>query len=250
MRSDAVIFSKKVLPLSDLVVLNMRGVFDNYAQLEYEDWKECVEEIIEEVQQYEKLCTLLVQLYGDLMTSLKQSQDEASKNIVGIDELNIELNAMMSKLKIEIEEQELMAKEHGRAAENISTWANVLAIPTLGISKLATYNVVERNHQAARNASAEAKQGMEKQSDAIKDFEIAKQACFLTKGVLIPCIEEFLGGLSACATFFADTRAELELMGKGGDSAVSKRHYKLMSSKAKKIITDCKCWVAAIPEVS
>ena len=248
LRSDAVIFTTKVLPLSDLFVTHMKDIFDNYAVLTYNNWKEQLGDFIGEVEFYEKLCTLMIQLYGDLMTSLKQRQNEAKVNVLGIQKLNKELSEKLEQLKQEIEAKEHYSELHRRKAEKVTFWGNVLAIPTLGISKLATVNKVERNQEKARKAKDDVKEGLKKKVNALRELEITKQAGWITKEELIPHIEDFLEGLVSCATFFANTRAELELV-EGYTDVKLRRHYILMKSKAKQIIADCKGWVAAIPQV-
>ena len=74
-RRDAVVYCAKVLPLANMVITHISEYFDNYLALEFEDWVESLGEIIEEVEGYQRACTLLLQMHENLMTSLKQRQD-------------------------------------------------------------------------------------------------------------------------------------------------------------------------------
>jgi hypothetical protein len=76
-RQDAEIYSTTVLPLANTVVNNISAYFDNYISLEFEDWAESLEDIIEEVEEYELACEALQHLHKGLMITLKQRQDQA-----------------------------------------------------------------------------------------------------------------------------------------------------------------------------
>ena len=92
-RRDATVYVTMVLPLANSVVINISAYFDNYLSLTYEDWVESLEDIIEEVEGYEKACILLTQMHESLMTSLKKREDEAQLSIVEMERLSSQLRS-------------------------------------------------------------------------------------------------------------------------------------------------------------
>jgi hypothetical protein len=243
-RQDAVIYSDKVLPVANMVVTNMSAYFDNYLALSYEDWEEDLDEIIQEVEGYENACIFLTQMHEALMTSLKKQQDMANVSIV-------EMKNLSDQLKKNYIALNKKAAEQHKEAETWSFWGDLLAVPTLGISKLVT-------DSAATSAQNESVKTMAEAVAASTNAEINTLAAIKTQEVLIPAVKDFLEGLSVCQRFFAETKAGLTKMSTKANEASAKkeaglkmkRHFKLMKANAADINSVCMEFIGSIGEVS
>ena len=243
-RRDATVYVTMVLPLANSVVINISAYFDNYLSLTYEDWVESLEDIIEEVEGYEKACILLTQMHESLMTSLKKREDEAQLSIVEMERLSSQLRSNVGLLHA-------AAARHAESADTWEMWGDGLMIATLGLSSLFTQGAVEsRRAEANRNTAMAVAESA--------NADIARQAACLTGQVLIPAVKNFLEGLSVCQAFFAETRANLIKMNSRAKIAVDKkdsssnikRQFNIMKSNAEKIDAACKVFFGCIGEVS
>jgi len=242
-RQDADIYCKKVLPLANMVVLNISQYFDNYLALDFEDWQDNLDDIIEEVEEYEKACEVLSHLHKSLMTTLKKRSDEAKVSIVEMKELSEKLRKRVNELKD-------TAREKEDTADTWDMWGAILALPTFGLITAIAANQVSDYHSEAKKCLAQA---VANQANA----EINTKAALLTQEVLIPSVEAFLEGLSVCQAFFAISKGELIKMrnqgttatGKRDTPAKMKRHFTIMKKNGEKVDAACKAFISCIGEV-
>lgn len=241
-RRDALVYCAKVLPLANMVVTNISEYFDNYLALEWEEWVASIGDIIEEVEGYERACALLLQMHENIMTSLKQRQDEAAVSIVELERLSAELRGRIRELEAE-------ATASDETARFWSAWGRLLALPTLGLSSFICENGAEGHRANANRCLSTAVAETRKK-------EIATRAALITNDVLLPAIKEFLEGLSVCQAFFAETRGELvkmqgqaELAADKTDTSRTVRHFRLMKKNAGDIAANCKAFWSCIAEV-
>lgn len=243
-RQDAVIYSTKVLPVANMVVTNISAYFDNYLSLDFDDWQESLEDIIEEVEGYENACILLSQMHESLMTSLKKRQDEANVSIQQMEQLTLELKKKVIELDVK-------AREQQDSAQSWAFWGELLAVPTLGLSKVVT-------DKAVTSRRAEAIKTMTVAVAERTNADIATRAALNTQNVLIPAVKDFLAGLSVCQSFFAVTKASLSKMNSQANAAADKkdtggkmkRHFKIMKTNAADINGVCNSFIGSIGEVS
>jgi hypothetical protein len=130
-RRDATVYVSKVLPFASTVVLNLSSYFDTYLALDYEDWQECVDDIIQDLEKYENACQLLIQMHESLMTSLKRRQDEAIVSIASMERLSSQLEEKVSELKDQ-------ASDKQREANTWRIVGTALAPLTAGVSAALT----------------------------------------------------------------------------------------------------------------
>jgi hypothetical protein len=239
-RQDAAVYCSKVLPMVAGVVTNLSQYFDNYLSLEFEDWQECLEDIIKEVEHYEVACDILSLLHRKLMTSLKRRKDEAEVFMA-------ELENVSAELKQKVSELEEAARQKEEAANTWSLWGHILAAFTLGISEAVTVPV-------ALGLKAEARQELATAVALQANVDIEAEAAGLTKRELIPAVSQFLEGLSVWQTFFAVTKVELEKMRRNGNSVLDggkqKRFFLIMKNNGRKIDVACQRLLGCIGEVS
>merc|ERR1711892_384211 len=128
-RKNGIVYADKVLPLTEEVVRSI-GVYMNYfTDLDFEEWSECLEDIIDELTKTQGCCLILKQMHNTIIDDLKKNQDKAT---VGIEMMNkmTELNKETSEeLRKEIK-QELIEADRLKRNELL------FDIGTLGITKL------------------------------------------------------------------------------------------------------------------
>jgi hypothetical protein len=242
-RCDAAVYVRKVLPFAITVVLNLSSYFDTYQALEFEDWQECIDDIIKNLERDENACQLLIQMHESLMTSLKQRQDEATVSIAKIEELTRQLEGKVAELQRQ-------ARDKERKASNWNLFGSILAPFTFGASLAVGAVLASELEDEARSALA---QMVSEQENA----RVATKAALMTKNVLIPVVGQFLDGLSVCQAFFAQTRFRLMKMSNSAQTAVDKQeagnnikmYYMMMKKNAVEINASCDHFVGALGEV-
>ena len=243
-RQDADIYCKKVLPLSNMVVLNISQYFDNYLSLSFEEWQENLEDIIKEVEEYENACEVLSHLHKSLMTKLKQHQDAAQVTTE-------EMMNLSEILKKRVKEVEQTVQEKYDSADSWSFWGKVLALPTLGI-----FTAIASSQANGKVAEAEINLAMAVADEANAEIQI--KAALLTQEILIPSVEKFLDGLSACQAYFAITKGELIKMKSQSTSAAGtkempakmKRYFNIMKKNGRTVDSACQAFIGSIGQVS
>ncbi len=242
-RTDADIYCKKILPLVIEVVLNISQFFENYLVLDFEDWHENLNDIIEDVEKYENACEVLSHLHKSMMTNLKKHKDEAMVSTDKMQQLSEKLRKLEKELKTSAS-----AKEDSANLWNI--WVAILAIPTLGI-----FTAIASDQ--ASECRSEAKQDLAQAVANQVNAEINTKAAWLTQEVLIPSVEAFLEGLNVCQAFFAVSKGELIKMRNNGTTADGKRenpskmkrHFSIMKKNGVNVEIACKAFISSIGEV-
>jgi len=224
-RQNGIVYVNKVLPMTEEVIRAIGFFADYFTDLEFDDWSDCLEDIIGDVEKAIVVCDILKQYHNSIIKDLMKNQDKANVSIT-------ELNKM--KARYREEEQELMAQAqaHRIEAENSRNYSVWGAIFFLGISAIVS---------TAQAATAESK-AKEEHLSAIgksENADIAFEAVSLVQGSLIPAINNFIGGLEVCAVFLSDTKERLEKMKLAGDKGAKKPYYIMMRNRAKELNTTC-----------
>jgi hypothetical protein len=266
-RDDATVYVREVLPVARKVVNNIISYFENYLALNYEEWEECVEEIVDDLASFEKSCEILIQMHETLMTSLKKREDEANIAVVAMEQLTEQHQEKVDKLEKQAADKLGNAKvvkvmETVAVAATLTSCAGVVLAPvTMGTSLLVSEVVAGAVTVAAAKVQKELEVGAKSSlAQAVSEKEnalVAANAAELTRGELIPVLKEFMEGLSVCQRFFAKAHAQLELMHEDAKKAVNKqkmneklnRHYKMMRRKAEQINTNCNNFIGSLGEV-
>merc|ERR1712210_61283 len=199
-RQNGIVYITKVLPMTEEVIRAIGFFADYFTDLEFDDWSDCLE---------------------DLM----KNQDKAEVSVT-------ELTKMKERYRVQ--EQELMdqAKAHKIEAakeRDYSVWG---AIFSFGISAAVSNN---RADEADAKAKHEHLEAIGKKENA----DIAFEAVSLVKGYLIPAVSNFIGGLEVCATFLSDTKERLMKMKQAGDKGPRKPFYIMMRNRAKELNSTC-----------
>lgn len=220
------VYVKAVLPLSTHVVRSIQEFFEYYSGLTLEEWKENLDDILDEVQGYKQCCTEIVSMHEQIMTPLKVRQDEAK--------------VLVSELKNLTAEFERRQKELEESASTKRAWAIGLAfIP--GVNAIATPLL-------GMSAESDMAEAVAKQQEC----RINEATIVVVSKTMIPAISAFIDGLNAAAGFFSVVENEIATFQSKGEAAklnAKKLHYTMMKKKAQEVETSCRAFYAMLPGV-
>ena len=220
-RDDAIAYLKGVMPLNETCILKLQEFFEYYECLEFEEWEDSVEDLLEEVGAYKESCDVLVKIHEKMMTTLKEREDKAEmlcKKFITLDE---EYEKEVASLKSSADD-----KKGWAYALFLVPGVNVIATPLL----LASAN--------SDLADAVAKKGQQ---------SIVYAASKAVSETLIPALQKFIDGLQIVAGFFNIMHQELKSFDKIGEK--KKLHYKTLKKKANEVKSGCRCFHGILPAV-
>eukprot|EP00092_Neocalanus_flemingeri_P050756 GFUD01058778.1.p1 GENE.GFUD01058778.1~~GFUD01058778.1.p1 ORF type:complete len:364 (+),score=114.15 GFUD01058778.1:72-1163(+) len=224
-RQNAVVYTEKLLPLSEKVVRSIGYFADYFEDLEFEDWSECLDDLIDDVEKAEGFCDLLKHMHNTMITNLKANEDKAK--------VGIEMLEKMS-LQYERDSQDLKSKalERTDSAETTRTWGNIFAPLTMGISKAVCDSIARQGDIVAKESTALATAKKE-------NADIAQEAVALTSTYLIPAVKDFVAGLEVCSMFLNVTKERLTKMKNKGSKGTKKPYYLMMKKQSTEINRNC-----------
>lgn len=118
--NEACVYREKVLPLSKVVVENMRDFFSNYADLTFEDWQEDLQGIAKEAHQYAEEAKFLALIHERLLTNFKQMDGEVTR--------------VLQTLHLEAQRYKNQMEQLQREAESKYRWAiGLMFLPVIGL---------------------------------------------------------------------------------------------------------------------
>lgn len=221
-RKNAAIYTEKILPLSEKIVQNISTFTDYYQFLELDDWKDTLDDQIEQLNQATADCNLMIQMHKSIITSLNRDK---GKVIIEIEKI---------KLSAEKFKEQADANQIGGIVTTTcaTVFAGVAAVAATGGA--ATVMAVGAGATAIYNAS--------QQIAHTKNVEICDRNVDLAQ----PCIhalESFISGLRGVSAFFTTTKSNLEKMKSHGDKAAKDKKsvfFKMMKGVSYKIDYKCK----------
>ena len=223
-RDDAMVYLKGILPTSTKFVASISEYFEYYETLEYEDWVEMIEDILQESIGYRELCEAVVKLHEDILVPLKKRKDDA--NILVTDDLTEEYERQRKELEVSAK-----AKRDWALGLCFHPGIDAIASPILAAS--ADSDLVEEVAKA-------------------RQAEIAEAAAITVATVLIPALENFIDGIKKAGGFFLVMEQELRKFGDKADKAQEqpkKLYYKVMNREAKDMKSICQMFYAVPPDV-
>ena len=79
-KGDALVYCNAILPVCTEVIRSLDSYLDYYTELDYEDWKDGLDDVIDEVTSYEKCCTEVVKLHETIIIHM-HSTNNADANL-------------------------------------------------------------------------------------------------------------------------------------------------------------------------
>ena len=224
-RQNGIVYVNKVLPMTEEVIRAIGFFADYFTDLEFDDWSDCLEDIIGDIEKAIGVCDILKHYHNSIIVDLMKNQDKANVSIT-------ELTKMKERYREE--EQELMAKAQAHKIEaanarDYSVWG---AIFSFGISAIV-------GESRADTAESKAKEEHLSAIGKSENADIAFEAVSLVQGSLIPAVNNFIGGLEVCSEFLSNSKERLEKMKFAGDKGVKNAYYKMMRNRATELNSTC-----------
>ena len=220
-RDDAIAYLKGVMPLNETCIIKLQDFFEYYECLEFDEWEDSVEDIIEEVSAFKEACDVLVKIHEDMMVTLKQREDKAK--------------TLSKKFKTLDEEYEKQVASLKSSAGSKTGWACALLLVP-GVNVIATPLLLASANTDLANAVA--KKGQ--QSTVFAASKAVSEA-------LIPALKQFIDGLQIVAGFFNIVHQEMKSFDKMGEK--KRLHYKTLKRKANEVKSGCRSFHGILPAV-
>lgn len=224
-RQNGIVYITKVLPMTEEVIRAIGFFSDYFTDLEFDDWSDCLDDIIGDVEKANEVCTILKQYHNSIIKDLMKNEDKANVSLT-------ELTKMKEQYKVQ--EQKLMeqAQAHKKEAAKERDYSMWGAVFSFGISAAVSNKWADEAEAKAKHEHLEA---IGKRENA----DIAFAAVLLVEGQLIPAVNTFIEGLNVCAMFLSDTKERLLKMKEAGDKGKKKPYYKMMRNRAKELNATC-----------
>ena len=181
-RQNGIVYINKVLPMTEEVIRAIGFFADYFTDLEFDDWSDCLEDIIADIEKAIGVCDILKQYHNSIIKDLMKNQDKANVSIT-------ELTKMKERYRVEENELLAQAQAHKNEAakeRDYSVWG---AIFSLGITAALS-------NKWANEADAKAKHEHLEAIGKKENADIAFEAVSLVQGSLIPAVTRGLRSLS------------------------------------------------------
>ena len=224
-RNDAQVYLKGILPVCHNFVSSIKNLFEFYYILNYDEWDENLEDILEEAEQNEELSSYILKIHETFLTTMKQRQDEA--NIA-----TKELHELTEKFKDILKNTAEKVQVAGAWVKKLNfSPINIILYPFLALvysGKVGEYLADESNSQ------------------------IATAALLNINDSLIPALKAFVQGLTKAAAFFSVIHNDIREFKRRGDAALEKKkrwHFVIMKGKANIIMNNSDQFLGILPDV-
>jgi len=221
-RDDAVAYLRGVMPINETCLMKLQEYFSYYECLKFDEWQECIPDILEEVAAYREACNALVKIHDTFCVTLKKRQDTAK-----------ELCAQFENLQAEYDKEIEALRAKAKSKHN---WALGLAfVPMVGA--IATPILLSSGNSDLSQAVA--KRGQQ---------QIMFSASKSVSDVLMPALAQFIKGLEIIAGFFNIVHNELRSFDDRMEQK-KKLHYMMLRGKAREIKAGCRAFHGVLPAV-
>jgi len=221
-RNDAVAYMKGVMPMNETCLLKLQEYFSYYESLSFDEWKECIPDILVEAAAAKEACQALVEVHSIFSVTLQERQDMAKELCAKFQNLQAQYDNEISALR--------------ESAETKNMWAVALAFVPV-VSEIACPLLIDSRDSDIFKAVA--KEGQQK---------IMFAASKTVSDVLMPALAKFINGLQIIAGFFNIVHDELRSFdGKMEDR--KKVHYMMLKGKSSEIKAGCRAFHGVLPSV-
>ena len=224
-RNDAQVYLKGILPVCHTFVSSIKNLFEFYQFLNYDEWDENLEDILEEAEQNEELSSYILKIHESFLTTMKERQDEANIATAELHELTVKKKDILKNTAEEVQTA-------GRWVKMMNFFpVNILLEPLLRFvfsGKVSEYLADECNSH------------------------IATAALLKINNSLIPALKAFVEGLTKAAAFFSIVHNDLREFKRSGDAVLEKkkrRHFGIMQGKASIIMNNSDRFLGVLPDV-
>ncbi|KXJ22389.1 uncharacterized protein LOC110252602 isoform X1 [Exaiptasia diaphana] len=226
-KNDALVYINAVLPIVEVVVSEIEGVFEHFMNLNNEDLYKQFHGMLEELQNCRQLCDMARSMNENMMVTLKRREDKAKEVELEIRELQQECVRKQSEFEKSAEFKRKMA-----IALSFVPVVNLFAAPPLFVAANSDKKdaLVQRTEAQAKDAAATA-----------------------VLETLIPALTAFTEGLGTVAGFLSEMESELIKCHANGERCM-KDSFKSFSDvmklvNASNILMKCKDFRWVLPSV-
>jgi len=218
-RKDACMYTKGALPLATSAVGKLKGFLQNYHNFTFEEWKENLVDIREDVRVFKQTAWAIVAMHQITMTGLVGKQKKA-KDMQ--DKFEILKNGYKTRIDV--------AK---KKAEKAAEWKLVHFVPILGIYQWIKDVKDMRDAHATEVAE-------------LAHLNISDKAILAVTTEMIPALTAFFDGVAGIAAFFSVVESDLANLITDDEKRLHYQNYKLNS---KTIVQHCNSFIGYIPTV-
>ena len=237
-RRKGLIYTNVLLPKTEEMVKKIKDFASEILVSDFDDWHADLDVITTGAIKAEMACKHLLHLYESLIVEMKQKEDAAFLSMKDLDRL---------KEIYEEETERLLnaATLHKGKKKRYQRLGLILALPTLGIGTwVAQTKAKKEQHEMDKN--------LDEANTARQKGEKLTKTAKLTD-FLIPAIDSFLAGLTACSSFLTSTRVELSELGERGmegqEAPRKTRTINLLKRHANEVNSDCKVFITSSTEI-
>lgn len=222
-RDLGLIFKDGLYPVSCETVSGLKSFMDYYVELDFEDWKEALEDIIPDARHYETVLRTLTTSYTTLSTDFKSKQDYVAR----------------LKEKILLEHKAQLATEAARmkSSGNAEWWGDFVQVCTLGVTDGGNHAKAEQMRNEAIAAKAES--------------QLCLAACDSVKNHLVPALANFVQAMTEISGFFNVLTHDVKDFADTGEKALEERkktHWRILKAKGKRIQDSCSTFLFVAPD--
>jgi len=218
-KKDACMYTKGALPLATSAVGKLKDFLENYDDFTFDEWKESLEDIREDVSGFKKISEEIVKIHQNIMTGLKKKEEQAE--------------VMVGKFQHLKKQYERRRDEARKKAGRANELKFVHFVPIWGLIQ-AAQDLKDSNDAHATEVAA------------LANLNTSDKAILAVTTGMIPALKAFFDGVSAVAGFFnviGDDLANLKT------DKEKELHYKKYQKKAKRIVQHCNGFIGSIPTV-
>lgn len=224
---DAIKYLHHVLPFSEKLVLSIQKFFETYIYLTYEDWKEALPDIIEDVSRTASLCDEVLKMHEKIITSLRKRGRQVGSIISDLTSLQ--------------RQYEAAAEDHQSQSKSKDKWASIFFfIPVLNFLIYPILKDSARVHKTIADAN---KTKAQFQAEAVQ----------IVQASLIPALEGFFKAMVCAAQFFSVMKCQLTTFAMDGrenlENPPAEYHFKMMKGKAQEIKSYSIMFMMTLPSV-
>ncbi|CAG8489131.1 12494_t:CDS:2 [Acaulospora colombiana] len=220
--NEARVYSHKILPFANAVVLQIRKFCENYLLFSFDEFKEYIADLADEAKDNVDVCKFTCELHKAILVEFKKKEDKAK--------------IVLKQLELEVNEFEKRKKEFLKASGTKYAWAVCLILVPV-VNLIATPLLISGGDKDVVRAVA-----------ASEEKLLTVAAIEAIRDPLSYSIENFVKSITKIAGFFQLLTDELTMLAQDHQEKPKKMHYERVKRKASPIIEACRLYSLRAPD--
>ena len=223
--NDAFVYKRKLLPISEVVVLKFREFFDNYTALTFDEFCECIGDFAKDARIYAEHALFVAEAHKELLSDIKRKEDDCKK--------------VYETLELEKKDYDAKVSELQQSIETKRKWAiGLVFIPIVG-------TIAGRVLTSSHDSQLDEVPALEQES------ELVVAAATLIQEQITTALENIIAAMEKIAAFFNLLESEIRIFADQPEAQQeAKLHYLKLKNRAKDIIRSCNHYIQIIPSSS